>query len=95
MARQKRPEFDPSGPFVARRDFPFRGKLIKRGTAFDKASSTRQFRQLYTHRYIDLGGPVIEDPAFDEATILATATAATGIRFRSIARAKKALAELN
>lgn len=54
MARPIRPTFDPSGPFVAHRDFVFKGEKFDKGDLFFSSSvvGDRQLKQLYNARYI-------------------------------------------
>lgn len=53
MARFIRPAFNPSGPFVAHRDFVFNGEKFDRGDLFFSSSvKERTLRNLYNARLI-------------------------------------------
>lgn len=105
MARTKRRPYNPTGPFVARRDFFFGGQKFEAGDPFPiDGIHSRRIRNMYDARRIDFAGddvPSVEEikNVFDwrtlnEEDLLIYAFEQTGTRFRSPARAVKALEDI-
>lgn len=104
--KTKRLPFKVAGSFVARRYFVFNGINFEPGQDFHELTSDRRLRQLFDMRKIDMKEaekvkkPKKEKPTIEpkgkwegltEPEILDLAYDRTGIRFRKLERAIKAL----